>query len=92
MLKLIRIVYSAAALAVLVVEDLMDGQPGIQKKEEAVRRVRDLVVSFLGFWPSFIPDGVVGWAIDMIVAVFNRDGTFRKGEGAQGAAGAGAGA
>ncbi|WP_243092577.1 hypothetical protein [Thermus hydrothermalis] len=91
MLKLIRIVYFATALAVLVTEDLMDGVPGIQKKEEAIKRIRDLVASILGFWPAWLPDNVVGWAIDLIVSIFNRDGTFRKAEGAQGApAGAGA--
>jgi len=91
MLKLLRVVYFAVGLAVLVVEDLMDGVPGIQKKEEALKRIKDVVVSILGFWPAWLPDQVVGWVIDMVVSVFNRDGTFRKGEGAQGApAGAGA--
>ena len=32
MLKVIRIAYFALGLAVLVVEDLMDGVPGLQKK------------------------------------------------------------
>ncbi len=85
MLKALRIVFAATALAVLVVEDLMDGVPGIQKKEEALKRVKELVVSIIGFWPAWLPDSVVGWVIDMVVAIFNRDGTFRKGAGPQSA-------
>lgn len=92
MLKALRIVYFATGLAVLVVEDLMDGVPGIQKKEEAIKRVKDMVNAILGFWPPFLPDGVLGWLIDTIVALFNRDGTFRKAQGPQGAVPAGAGA
>lgn len=83
MLKVIRIAYFALGLAVLVVEDLMDGVPGLQKKEEAMKRVKELVNAILGFWPAWIPDTVLGWAIDQIVALFNRDGTFRKDAGAQ---------
>ncbi|UZX15029.1 hypothetical protein KQ693_10415 [Thermus sp. PS18] len=86
MLKLLRVVYFATGLAVLVVEDLMDGVPGIQKKAEAIGRVKDVVMAILGFWPAWIPDSVLGWVIDTVVGIFNRDGTFRKGEGAQGAA------
>jgi hypothetical protein len=85
MLKALRIVFAATALAVLVVEDLMDGVPGIQKKEEALKRVKELVVAIIGFWPAWLPDPVVGWAIDAVVSVFNRDGTFRKGAGPQSA-------
>jgi hypothetical protein len=85
MLKALRIVFAATALAVLVVEDLMDGVPGVQKKEEALKRVKELVVSLIGFWPAWLPDSVVGWAIDAVVAIFNRDGTFRKGAGPQSA-------
>ncbi len=93
MLKVLRVVYFAVGLVVLVVEDLMDGVPGIQKKEEALKRVKDVVISILGFWPAWIPDVLVGWVIDTVVGIFNRDGTFRKGAGPQGAAaGAGAGA
>jgi hypothetical protein len=92
MLKALRIVYFATGLAVLVVEDLMDGVPGIQKKEEAIKRVKDVVTAVLGFWPSFIPDSILGWVIDTIVALFNRDGTFRKAQGPQGAVPAEAGA
>lgn len=83
MLKVIRIAYFALGLAVLVVEDLMDGVPGLQKKEEAMKRVKEVVDAILGFWPAWIPDPILGWAIDQIVALFNRDGTFRKGAGAQ---------
>lgn len=91
MLKLLRVVYFAVGLVVLVVEDLMDGVPGLQKKEEAMKRVKEVVNAILGFWPAWIPDPILGWAIDQIVALFNRDGTFRKGAGPQGApAGAGA--
>ncbi|MCX7850982.1 hypothetical protein [Thermus sp.] len=85
MLRAIRILYVAIGLAVLAVEDLMDGVPGLQKKEEAIRRVKELVTAVLGGWPSFIPDPVVGWLIDTVVGLFNRDGTFRKAAGPQGA-------
>ncbi|MEN2982548.1 MAG: hypothetical protein ABDH20_08465 [Thermus sp.] len=85
MLKAIRILYVAIGLAVLVVEDLMDGVPGLQKREEATRRVKELVTAVLGFWPPFIPDPVVGWLIDTVVGLFNRDGTFRKATSPQGA-------
>ena len=81
MLKTLRIVYSAVALAVLLVEDLFDGVPGLQKREQALSRVKDLVTAVLGVWPSWIPDPVVGWAIDTTVAIFNQDGTFRKEKG-----------
>jgi hypothetical protein len=84
-LRVLKIIFAATALAVLVVEDLMDGVPGIQKKEEALKRVKELVVAIIGFWPAWLPDSVVGWAIDAVVSVFNRDGTFRKGAGPQSA-------
>jgi len=81
MLRVIRIAYFALGLVVLVVEDLMDGVPGLQKKEEALKRVKEVVTAILGFWPAWIPDAVLGWAVDSIVAIFNRDGTFRKASG-----------
>lgn len=90
MLKTLRIAYAAVALAVLVVEDLLDGQPGVQKKAEAIGRVKELVAAILGHWPAWLPDQVIGWAIDMTVAIFNRDGTFRKGQESNNAPGKGA--
>lgn len=80
MLNVVKLVYAAVSLVVLLVEDLMDGQPGIQKKAEAITRIKDVVVAALGFWPAWIPDGLLGTAIDWVVSLFNRDGTFRKSE------------
>jgi hypothetical protein len=38
-LAVAKLVYAALGLVVLVVEDIMDGQPGAQKKEAAIARI-----------------------------------------------------
>ncbi len=89
MLKTIRVAYFALGLVVLVVEDLMDGVPGLQKKEEALKRVKEVVTAILGFWPAWIPDLVLGWAIDAIVATLQpgRHLSQRHGRSASGSRG-----
>jgi hypothetical protein len=82
-LAVAKLVYAALGLVVLVVEDIMDGQPGAQKKEAAIARVKEVVTGILGYWPSFIPDALLGFLIDWVVGRFNADGTFRKSSGPQ---------
>jgi hypothetical protein len=90
-LSVVKLVYAAIILIVLVVEDIMDGQPGAQKKEAAIARIKEVVTAILGFWPSWIPDALLGVIIDWVVGRFNTDGTFRPGSSAQVSAPASAG-
>ncbi|WP_337869817.1 hypothetical protein [Meiothermus sp.] len=78
-----KLVYATVGLIVLLIEDIMDGLPGAQKREAAIARIKEVVTGILGFWPAFIPDVLLGMVIDWVVSRFNADGTFRKGGGTQ---------
>jgi hypothetical protein len=82
MLKTITTAYGALAFIVLLIEDVNDGVPGAQKKIEATAQFKAMLASALGMYPAWLPDVLVGAAIDLLVNVANTKGWFvRKATG-----------
>lgn len=78
MLKYVTTVYAAVQLAILVVEDAGDGVPGAQKKADAIKKVDELLAGAGLKRPVFLSDALLGTLIDVLVAVLNSTGIFRK--------------
>lgn len=78
-MKYIGTIYTAILLVVTIVEDLSDGDEGLTKREDAIRLIKQLITSALGFYPAWLPDVLLGAIIDMVVNLLNKTGVFKHG-------------
>lgn len=76
MLKIVTVVYTAIALAILLVEDSADGVA--DKKAAAIKHVDEILTSAGYKRPALLTDAVLGSVIDVLVALLNKAGIFRK--------------
>ncbi|HEX2864670.1 MAG TPA: hypothetical protein VHN99_08870 [Deinococcales bacterium] len=77
MLKLLVTLYAAVGLAVQIVEAAKGDADPAAAREQAVQTVRQLVTAALGTYPWWLPDQLVGAAIDQLVALLHASNVFQ---------------
>ena len=76
MLKILMTVYAAIGLAVQLIEAAKDGGAPVQAREQAIGMVRQFVTAALGAYPWWLPDALIGAAVDQLVALMHKSSVF----------------